>query len=99
MFDLIEYEQLVDAIEYRPGWSFRVYHDPFEGYMLRIEATVTDSASLLPDTLGINTYIPPMNTEEQFYEFLLWRLCRIETHEAREFFKVKGERYKDPGHV
>jgi hypothetical protein len=47
-------------------------------------------------TLDVHSMLPPMLTEGQFLAWLLWRLKRIEVHEAREFFRVDDQVWDDP---
>jgi hypothetical protein len=45
---------------------------------------------------SIRTFIPPCHTEKDFWNYLLWRLERIESHELREYFRVDGVAIYDP---
>lgn len=84
-------------VEHRPGWTFTVTEHPFEGVMVRVEVdTVNTYRPPDPITLGIDSFVPPCRTAAQFYDWLLWRLHRIESHECREWFRVNGTAWRDP---
>lgn len=84
-------EDELKKITYRDGWKFSVYEGAFEGQHMTIEATVPDSVELGKTVdLRIETPIPPLKTIEDFHLWLIKRLIRIESHEAREWFKVNG---------
>lgn len=92
-----ELETLLKDVSYRPGWTLTLLRHSHEGPMLRIEAKVLNSYCPEQETmLGINSFIPPMTSPEHFYEWLLWRLERVEVHECQEWFKVKGDPWHDP---
>lgn len=78
----------------------QVYEGRFEGPHLRITITTPNAYSDDNDAdlvvLDIHSPIPPMQDKGQLADWLLWRLLRIESHECREFFKVKGLTYADP---
>lgn len=85
-------------VSYRPGWVFSIMEDLHQGPTLRIVAQVEDGyhpGKMLD--LGINSRIPDIITEpKQFHRWLLWRVLEIESHEAREYFRVNGELLRDP---
>lgn len=87
----------VARVSYRPGWTFTVEERGFEDPWLRIVAPVPnayDPAQTID--LGIDSPLPPMADTDQLHSWLIWRICRIETHEAREFFKIDGFVQFDP---
>lgn len=89
--------QVLARVTYKPGWRFAVYDGRFEGQHLVITTQVLDAYD--PDstvTLDVHSMLPPMRDEQQFLDWLLWRVCRIETHEAREFLRVNGVSHNDP---
>lgn len=91
MLTIQQIEDELKKITYREGWKFFVYQGAWEGQHLRIEATVPDSVELGQDVfLNIETPIPPCPDAQYFHHWLIYRLIRIETHEAREWFKVNG---------
>lgn len=90
-------QTLLDEVTYKPGWSFKVYDGKHEGQHLVITTVVIDSYDITQTTtLDVHSMLPPMDTEKQFYDWLLWRLKRIECHECREFFRVDHKIYDDP---
>jgi len=88
----------LDRITYRPGWTFSIYTDVHQGPTLRIIATVQDGYH--PDNtidLGINSRIPDIiTTPDLFHRWLLWRVLEVESHEAREFFRIDGDLLRNP---
>lgn len=92
-----EIRREVAKVVYRPGWSFEVYEIGFEDPWLLVLAPVENS--YVPGQtidLGIRSPMPPMADAEAVHRWLMWRLERIESHEAREFYRVRGERPFDP---
>jgi hypothetical protein len=84
-------------VTYKPRWSFRAYDDQWEGQKIRILADVPDAYD--PDrtiTLGVDSFLPPLNDEWDVRRWLFWRISRIENHEAREFFRLDGQILWDP---
>lgn len=90
-------QDTLDRITYKPGWEFAIYDGRHEGQHVVIVTVVPDAYN--PDktvTLDVHSMLPPMFTEHQFFEWVAWRLRRIEIHEAREFLCVDGRVYDDP---
>lgn len=100
MLTTAELRDALDAVQYRDGWIMSIGVDQDEGPFLRIIAPVANSYDGDPIDLGISTYISPNDriSTELFYRFLIWRLKRIEIHEAREMFRYRttGEPVFDP---
>lgn len=93
---------LVD-VTYKPGWAFAVYQGEWEGPHLVIVATLPnaydgsdDPTTTTMTTLSIHSAIPPMDNLLDFGRWLAWRICRIESHEAREWLKLGGKAMFDP---
>lgn len=87
----------LERLTYRPGWTFEVYEGRYEGPHLVIRADVPNAYQ--PDQttmLDIHSMLPPMRDVGQFEEWLLWRLQRIEVHEACEWFRRDGRPVVDP---
>lgn len=87
-------------LTYKHGWVFKAYDDQWEGKKIRIEAEVPDAYD--PDrtiTLGIDSFLPPLCDEWDVRRWLIWRILRIENHEAREFFRLDGQVLWDPHRV
>jgi hypothetical protein len=40
--------------------------------------------------------LPPMRDDAALLDWLLWRCCRIECHEAREWLRLDGKPWSDP---
>src|SRR5688572_8603081 len=87
----------VDRVRYKPGWSFQVLVTDFESPQLFITARVMNAYdhSQMVD-LGIKSHLPRFRDEKALEDWLMWRIERIESHEAREFFTVDGKRPFDP---
>jgi hypothetical protein len=77
------------------------YNDQWEGQKIRIKAVVPDAYD--PDrtvTLGIDSFLPPLQDEWDLRRWLMWRIQRIESHEMREFFfRLDGQILWDPHRV
>jgi hypothetical protein len=87
----------VARFSYRPGWTLSTFVDPFEGVVFRVVADVPNGYR--PDEsvqLRINSRMPPMQTADQLAHWILWRICQIELHEAREWLRRDGEMLYDP---
>lgn len=96
MLSTQEIREHLASVSYRPGWEFAV-QEHIEGLQLRIRADLEDSYN--PGKmveLGIDTFIPPIPDVAYLKQWLLWRLKRIEIHEACEWFKWDGEIVLDP---
>jgi hypothetical protein len=99
-FDLLG--ELVDAIDYRPGW---------DASLVTNEEGVT---TLEIVSLGYDTHhpergehyrvmhpfiVPPATYNEQSWtRWLLDRYIDVETHEACEFFRIRGKQPFPPNH-
>lgn len=93
-----EIAKIVSEFSWYPGWTFDVYEHQFEGLRIRIIGRhVEDSYN--PGKyvdLGIDDFLPPFETRKQLRDWIIWRLERINSHEAREWFLDNGERVYDP---
>jgi len=97
MLSLADIQHCLDHLSYRPGWSFIAYDSAFEGPWLRIDCEVENS--LQPGSnidQRIETAIPPCTSSYDFERWLIYRLTRIESFEAREWFKRDGKVLYDP---
>lgn len=83
-------------LSYKPGWLLSVYDDEFEGPHLFIVARVPNAYGGPLIELGIRSAIPPMDSLGQFERWVMWRVIRVESHEAREFLRRDGEVVFDP---
>lgn len=88
---------LVARMSYRPGWELSVFIDPWEGPVFRVVAEI-DNAYRPGETveLRINSRIPPCRDEDALIEWIMWRLLQIESHEAREFYRLDNAMIYDP---
>lgn len=90
MLGLIEVEDLINEISYKPGWEILAYETPAQGIWIKIRAEVIDSYNPHRSVvLDIKSPLPPMDNAEDFYVWLRWRLERIEVHECHEWLKWK----------
>lgn len=91
-------QNILDRTKYKPGWNLESYQGRYEGPHLRIwSETIPDAFT--PGAMArfdVHSPIPPMATEADLLEWLLWRIIRIESHEAREFFQIDGKPFADP---
>lgn len=102
-------EKLLTEVTYRPGWTITAHRHPFGSYIL-IDAEVLDSEkwdSELPvevnyklgntTRVGVRACVPPdMLLLTEFYDWLQWRLAKVEYHELREFFMVGSKPWDSP---
>jgi hypothetical protein len=97
---LAEIHAALTEVTWFPGTSFGLA-DTAEGPTLTIYATWPDADE--PDgnplKLRIVSHVPPFSSQREFYAWLDWRLCRIAVHEHGEWFRINGQRYRDPGHA
>jgi hypothetical protein len=85
-------------LTYREGWTWTLLEDEWEGPYVRFLIDVPDTHSDQTITLGVDTYLSPndrANTQALDLWFQ-WRICRLESHEAREFTKLDGKVLFDP---
>lgn len=91
---MIDIAPLLGRFHY-PECDFVLYRHA-EGDLLSISFTVKDSRGPGDQTQRVWTFVPPMESEKQFFDWLLWRLERISIHEVREWFEVDGDLWADP---
>lgn len=84
------------TVTYRPGWTFTLHYDPWEGQYVRFVAEGLEDSYGGTIDIGFNTWLPPMQNTEQLDLFIQWRLWRMESHESREFFQRDGRPVFDP---
>jgi hypothetical protein len=88
---LPEMSSYLSHIEYKPGWSIKVYETPAQGVWIKFHANVEDSyhpGKMVE--LDIKSPVPPMKSTDEFLEWLRWRLERIEVHECHEWLRWKS---------
>jgi hypothetical protein len=94
---LDQMRDLLKKVTYRRGWRLSLEQHPFEGVWLTVEFSVADAYDqTLRQKQRVRTWFPICFDERTFYANLEFRLERIESHEAREFFLIEGERVFDP---
>lgn len=87
----------INSYTYKPGWQLSVFHDVWEGSVLRIVADLPDAYhSSQTVQLRVNSRIPPMRSDLDFDHYVLWRLDQIERHECREWLRRNGKPLYDP---
>lgn len=88
----------VAQMTYRPGWTLSVYENGFEDPHLEILAVDVPNSYRPGSTLDlrISSSIPPMDSIEQLDRWVMWRLERVESHEAREWLQIDGRPLFDP---
>lgn len=97
MLTVSELQEHVKKLTYKPGWNLRVYEGLFEGAHFVVRAVMEDSYHPGQKvTLDIHSMLPPMLDTDAFENWIIWRLGRIEVHEAREWFKRDGKPVFDP---
>lgn len=99
-------QQIVQDLEYRPGWRFSLaYEDRGQGSNgLTLKVLSLGYDTYHPDrgeTYGVWHYfpVPPAAyNRESWMRWVLDRLVEVETHEACEFLQVDGKRPFAPNH-
>jgi hypothetical protein len=98
---LLEPSDLRSIIEdhgYKPGWTFDAYLGAHEGVHLAIAAHFPDTYGNGDIDVQVERFVPRVarRDADHFLDWLLEQCERIEVHEAREFFRYKGELVSDP---
>lgn len=101
-----ELQRLVKDVQYRPGFTLTVALDKLPTgpeIVFRVSGMVTDAYNYSERELCYNLSANglfldlPHWDEERVIEYLWSRvILRFETHEAGEFFRVRGRRPFDP---
>lgn len=97
-------DELVCDLTYKPGWRFSLEHrergQNCAGLTFCILITTEDAYH--PENIRsvIHYFIVPAAAydEQSWRRWMLDRVLDVETHEACEFFQVKGERPYAPNH-
>ncbi len=96
--------KLVDAVVYKPGWTFRLYDlDRGQGSVgLTLVITVQTADSYHPErTIRVQHYmtVPPAAFDARSWRrWLFDQVLLVERHEACEFFQLDGDRPYAPSH-
>jgi hypothetical protein len=99
-----ELADIVEKLEYRPGWSFRLEHEDrgqgSEGLTLTAISDQFDTYNPERRMRVRHLFpVPPAAYNRQSWlRWVLDRLIEIETHEACEFMVVDGKRPFAPNH-
>lgn len=98
-------KEVVEAINYKPGWQFYVDWYPGEDreptLKLRIVSWTTDSFDFVSQR-QINHFflVPPASyNRTNWVAWVFDRIRDVENHEAGEFFRVNGVREFAPHHA
>lgn len=98
MLTTAEIREHLASRQYMPGWAFVVYDGRFEDQHLAIRADLPDAYQ--PGrtvTIQVENMLPPMPNTAYLDEWMVWRLCRIATHEVREWYRdTEGKPVYDP---
>lgn len=95
---------LVDSIEYKPGWQFSLEQDVAEdgsgGLALHIISDTENSFNFSKRIRVRHAFlIPPASYNRNVWvAWIFDRIRDVETHEAGEFFRVNGVREFAPHH-
>lgn len=94
-------QQIADEVRrmtYKPGWALSVFYpDEFQRLYFAVDVDLPNSYK--PDEtvmLHIESPLPPMGDADQLRAWVLWRLTKVEIHEAMEWLKVDGKMFRDP---
>lgn len=97
--------ELVNELQYKPGWTFKLIEDFDRGQDsvgLTLVIKVVGPDSYNPDQLlGVNHYMivpPAAYNRKSWSRWLLNQCLDVEIHEACEFFMVGGQRVYAPLH-
>lgn len=105
--DPVELYDLVENLEYRPGWTFTIIPNldrgqGSKGLTLDIVTTGYNSHHLdQPANYRVHHYmiVPPASFDRRSWQnWLFQQLLLIEEHEAMEFFRINGEQPYAPNH-
>jgi hypothetical protein len=98
---------LVDSLEYKPGWEFALAfrhgetEDAPDNLQFLVMSQTTDSFDFKNTNYRVrHTFLVPPTTwnRNNWAAWLFDRISDIETHEAGEFFRIKGVREFAPHH-
>lgn len=108
-----ELEEIVNKLQYRPGWRFKL--EDIERDPATDEHAATSGLTFIVMTLGYDTYHPergehygvyhyfivPAATynRESWLRWVLDQLIKVETHEACEFFRIREQDPKGDDYV
>jgi hypothetical protein len=98
-------EQIAAALplyRYKPGWHVSCHEQPYdtfpyEGFCVDVRFEVPNAYHAQDmQVQNVHVPVPPIVDTEHLYDFLTWRLARLELHELREFVWVDGKIRDNP---
>ncbi len=96
--------ELIDQIEYKPGWQFYLQNRPREdgsgGLTFHIVSNAVDSFDFKTPMMVNHLFLVPLATynRNNWAAWIFDRIRDVETHEAAEFFRLNGVREFAPHH-
>lgn len=105
--DPVELRAIVEAIEYRPRWTFTLVDDLDRGQGsegLTLDIVTRGFDSYHPErgeNYGVHHYFPVPPAAYNRASWVRWvfdQVLLVERHEAMEFFKLDGDRPFAPNH-
>lgn len=89
-------EELADVL-YKPGWHFEAYQHREEGIWVAIHVSLENSYRPGQSVdICVRSPLPPIPDTDYLHVWMNWRLDRIDNHERREWYRVRGEIRDDP---
>lgn len=103
----------LEIVRYRPGWTITAHPCPVGNHAwVLIDGEVPDAERWDHDLpawrnrsrdnmtrIAVRAVVPCFTELEQFYDWLAWRLKRVDRHESREFFWVGPGPWDSPHKV
>lgn len=104
MLTLPDIQDALARITYRPDWTFTARQGAVEGDPTLTGGLHFTLTAAVPDafrpgetcTLDVHSNLPPMPDTDSLYRWVLHRVLIMETHEARELFRVAGKVWDSP---
>lgn len=96
-----------EDLVYRPGWSFTASARDADSILVEITFPVYNSNRMLiaqgiedrfENKVGFRIDVTDFDDEDDLTFAVLMVVLQIETHEAREFLRVRSEMYRAPFH-
>src|SRR5690348_5182697 len=88
---LLDFEQLLTHVQYKPGWAFTLRHAAAGFAYLEIQCPVPDSRSPHQGMTIAMSYAfneADWVNADRFFAFVRASVARTEQHEFNEFFRV-----------
>lgn len=98
MLSVAELGDILSRRTYKPGWVLSVHEgQTTRAPIVRIYAEAVDDSwnpgQSVPLDIFAEVPTPARESELAFDKWLVWRLGRIEVHEAQEWFRRPGQAY------